>query len=397
MLENLTVEYLVILKNQGSFCNSIKAFNNLLKAHGDIDTSVNKLKYKKFEVDYIINTGIVEDKEQRFFDITLSSNKDEVTNFVELLKVLREIIHKSGGSINIIWDEISFYYAVLSYPIINQIENLLRKLISKFMLTTVGIEWEQETLPENVKTVISKAKRSKNSYVNILHETDFIHLADFLFKPYSKKSTDELFKTLKDDLKNSKTTEYDDFIPKSNWERYFSKLVNCEDGYLNKQWQKLYELRCLVAHNNFVSITEYDELVNISKELETTFNDAIKNLDKIKIDNSDKSILIENALIHKNVLFNTFISKWHRLQLEVKNIAIKSDLINVNDFVPFTAIIKILAEHSIISDHTLRRLLLLRQIRNKIMQGEDLDILEEGGLVKHLLMIDEIINLLTSA
>ena len=71
------------------------------------------------------------------------------------------------------------------------------------MLTSVGFDWEQETLPDDIKSVVSKRNRPKNGYVNILHETNFIHLADFLFKPYHRQNVDELFKS----IKNSKTIE----------------------------------------------------------------------------------------------------------------------------------------------------------------------------------------------
>jgi hypothetical protein len=51
------------------------------------------------------------------------------------------------------------------------------------MLTNVGINWTNETVPVEIKQSINR-KGKTQYYTNFLHETDFIHLADFLFKAY---------------------------------------------------------------------------------------------------------------------------------------------------------------------------------------------------------------------
>jgi hypothetical protein len=379
-MKEYKVEYLIILKNQGSFCNSIKSFNNLLKANDEIEIKSNKLEYKSLEINFENKTGVVTDKEQRFFNLTLTLTKTEkLEDFIDLLKVLREIIYKSGGNINVIWDDISFYYSTLSYPIINRIENLLRKLITKFMLTSVGFDWEQETLPDDVKSVVSKSKRAKNGYVNILHETDFIHLADFLFKPYYKKSIDELFKM----IKTSKTIEEIDFnqlkefVPRSNWEKYFSSIVNCEDGFLNKKWNRLYELRCLVAHNNFITSNEYDEIEEITNSLQKTFEEALNNLDKIKIDIDDKDILLESVVRNKNESYGEFLNKWKILEFELHN---SLSLITDKTFdltIKFGGPVKkakALLEYNIIDKNLYNEILFLISLRNSIVHKPDIEL-----------------------
>jgi hypothetical protein len=66
-------------------------------------------------------------------------------------------------------------------------------------------------------------------------------LGDFLFKPYQVKDTKELLLYIsKAQTQNDiKIDELKAFEAKSNWEKYFSKIVDCTDEYLDKRWKDL--------------------------------------------------------------------------------------------------------------------------------------------------------------
>src|SRR5688572_12149441 len=100
------------------------------------------LIYKGLEVEYTITTNEIPNQNQRYFhaSMTTQSLKEE-RKFLELLKMFREIVFKAGGKINILWDDLSTYYSSKAYPLVHQTENLLRKLISKFMLVSIGMNW----------------------------------------------------------------------------------------------------------------------------------------------------------------------------------------------------------------------------------------------------------------
>ena len=71
----------------------------------------------------------------------------------------------------------------------------MRKLITYFMLTTVGKHWASEHLPKTVEIAIDRSKRKQ--YRDILHQVDFSQLSDFLFKKYpTRKLMDDLFAQL---------------------------------------------------------------------------------------------------------------------------------------------------------------------------------------------------------
>lgn len=381
-MDEFKVEYLVILKDQGSFCNSVKSFNNLLKANDDIEIKSNKLKYNKLDLKFENKTGTVADKKQRFFNLTFTLTQPNLLEeYIGFLKVLREIIYKSGGNVNTIWDDISYHFSLLSYPIVNKIENLLRKLITKFMLTSVGFDWEQETLPDDIKSVLGKNKRPKNGYVNILHETDFIHLADFLFKPYHRQNVDELFKSIKasKSIEDFNIESLKEYIPKSNWDRYFSDIVDCEDGFLNKKWSRLYELRCLVAHNNFITPKDYEELTEISKSLEKTFSEAIQNLDKIRIDSEDKDILIESVIRNRNEFYGEFLNNWKLLEEEIYQILllVKGDIDKTVRYRGTMKQLSIILESNLIDKQTFNRIRFLSSFRNSIVHEPNSEIHEK--------------------
>lgn len=376
-MDKFKVEYLVILKDQGAFCNSVKSFNNLLRANDDIEIKGSKLKYKSLEVKYENKTGTVADKGQRFFNLKFTlSDPERLERYFDFLKTIREIVYKSGGKLNTIWDDVSLFYSIQSYPHINRIENLLRKLITKFMLTTVGIEWEQETLPDDIKSIISNKKRPKNGYVNILHETDFIHLADFLFKPYHSLEISEFYKQLKlvDNIDELKLNDLKQYIPKSNWERYFAKVVDCEDGFLNKKWNRLYELRCLVAHNNFITKAEADEISKITTELEKTFVTASENLDKIRIDKEDKDLLLESVVSNINVLYGEFLRAWKLFEHELIRYAGTTELDEINQTrdVSFNRILNLLAKYERFDEDLYLEIKHLIYLRNALVHDPEI-------------------------
>ena len=188
----------------------------------------------------------------------------------------------------------------------------MRKLIANFMLITVGKEWLTESSPKEIQETINKSKR--RDYVNILHTVDFIDLASFLIKPYSRKTTDDLYKELK---KANKVDDYEmlkAFIPRSNWQRYFSKIVDCEDTYLQKRWEELYELRCKVAHNAIIGKLEYSRIIELSDDLRAKLQEAINKLPQVSVPRNERDQVAENAVTNISELHGDFIAAWKILE-----------------------------------------------------------------------------------
>jgi hypothetical protein len=320
---NITIEYLAIFPESGTFCDSAERFVRLLNVDSIIcvradDISFDGHKTCKFQ----ISDGEVPTNKQRYFHLhfTWSGNPDvdadSIKRFTTLLKTVRTVIQNARGKTEILWDELSAYYALKAYPLIHEIENLMRRLIANFMFVTVGKDWIDETLPKPVEDAVKKSKRKDSS--NILDTVDFIHLGELLFTPYSKRTLHDLYDKLKEAKTEDDIKSLADFIPESNWKRYFKKIVTCEDGYLKSRWDNLYELRCKVAHNALMTKTDLDEIEKLIGEVKPKLLEAINKLSKVKVPAEDIEIVAENATRTINALMGEFISCWQQLQYEIQ-------------------------------------------------------------------------------
>ena len=372
------IEYLITIESKGGFCDSVATFNNLLKSFSEININDGNIKFKNIEFLYEINSKEIPNQNQRYFhaSLTLKELKHEKT-FLELLKIFRDIIYKANAKISILLDELSIYYSSKAYPLIHITENSLRKLISKFMLINLGMEWSLQTVPSEVQKSI-KTKRSKSGITDILHDVDFIQLSDFLFKKYQTKSSDSLFNLIKsiktdENFDNNQLLEY---LPRSNWERYFVDLVDCDDLYLSKRWNRLYELRCLVAHNTVISNSEFEEIEKLCKEINDKITDAINGLDKVYIPESDIELLHENVATNLNELYGKFINEWKNLQFIIMKLVVNQNLTDeeLDLRLTNTNILQLAEKHNIIDNNSLKKIFELRELRNLIVHENSIEI-----------------------
>ena len=170
------VEYLIIIKDSKTFCSDIKSFNNLMQSNSEILILDDKIIFRDKTFEYDIKSNVVEARNQRYFKLTFGIKKDtEITELINLLKSVKELIYKAGAHLNVIWDDVSNYYSVKAYPEINKIENLLRKLITTFMLINFGIEWTKEATPLELKNITKKRHNS------ISNEDSNFYMTQILF------------------------------------------------------------------------------------------------------------------------------------------------------------------------------------------------------------------------
>ncbi len=373
-MDKLLVEYLVMMEHKGSFCSNIESFNKLLETNSLVTIKKNKIIFESTEFVYEIFSEDVKDKNQRFFRIKLTGTDESIIPiFLELLKTIREQIKRAEGNLNVLWDDISNYYSAKAYPEINRIENLMRKLLTSFMLTNIGLNWTDETLPSEMRSSLKKKGKSENPNINVLHETDFIQLADFLFRPYQTNDINNLFKTLKSTKKSEELDlkELKEYIPRSNWERYFKSFVNFEDGYLNKKWTRLYELRCIVAHNNLLNKFEFEETIELIKELEPKIKEALNSIDKIVIPKEEKEQVIVNAVTAIDERSKVFFEKYRDVEEEIKRLYKREYKDEEEGKLALKKRVKILVEKNILSQEFLNELNPIGAFRDKLATLSD--------------------------
>ena len=381
---NLNTEYLIIVDKELSeaffqMCDSVEAFYKLLnKSDPDIVISGKQIEYQKeSKFSISVKTNKVKGKQQRFFyvKITFVGEDTDVDKYVMLLKSIRGIAYRSGGQPETLWDDVSLYYSQKAYLLVNKIENLMRKLITYFMLTNIGKDWLTQTSPDIVIDAIEKSKRKQ--YIDVLHQIDFIHLGDFLFKPYHIKDPKELFSLIsnaktQDDLK---IEELKVFEAKSNWEKYFSKIVECTDEYIDNRWKSLYELRCKVAHNALLNKDEYERINRLVNEIEIPLEKAIDNLDKVQVPQEEKEQVAENVVGSINTLFGEFVQAWKLFETTLKNVE-REYGITQEKYHTIIHTLELLREKEVIDDDYCRDSLELMRFRNQVVHESRIDFTE---------------------
>ncbi|WP_146036643.1 HEPN domain-containing protein [Pseudomonas protegens] len=306
------VEYLSVISSKEIFCKSISSFNNLIQSYDNIKITPGKIKFDNVVFTYEVEFGEIVEETQRYFHVRLGcEDSKHLAVFKSLLRSIRALLTKASDKPpEVLWDDTSSELSALAYPRIHELENMMRKLITKFMLITIGLAWTKDAVPKEVSESI-KSKREVGQ--NYLYEADFIQLSNFLFKEYSTANSRKLVEKLSEAKKIEELSlaELKELVPSSNWERYFSPIVDCKSDYLQPRWERLYALRCIVAHNNLMSSSEYDEICKLSDEVKDKLAQAIKGLDKVQVSSEQKEDVAENIASSMNSVVGEFLFGWN--------------------------------------------------------------------------------------
>lgn len=315
-------EYLITFDSKDGICKSVDKFKSLLSTHESISfTKKDKISYLDKEHIYQLAQGTLTDG-SIYYDLTIEcSERSELEAFKEFLREIRGICTKlSGRNIIILHDGIGEEYCQSGYPTIYKTENLMRKLIAKFMAISIGYNWSDAATPKEVLDSVRTDRKKEKT--NFLHEIDFIQLSNFLFKSYTKSDASRFFDTIKEknDAENITVKDLKQYAPFTNWEKYFSKKVQCESEYLKAKWERLYDYRCKIAHCKGISKQELDDLNLISDDICQKIQAALDAVGDLHIEETDREELAENFSGTANKNSADFISKYNKLSALVRHI-----------------------------------------------------------------------------
>lgn len=292
------VEYLIIFQNKSSFCDTPDRLLTFMQSDSSLRIDGTRIFQGSSCFSYQILSGEI-DERQRYFQMKFwfeSENDvsvDAIETFSEFLRTIRGLLRIAQGELFELRDDISLFYSKKAYVIIHDIENLLRRLITNFLLIKVGKEWTKETTQGDLSRMRDAKARSTS---NFLYSLDFIQINTFLFTAYSS-SKEDIFKK----LKSAKTIDDFEFarslIPRSNWERYFAGIVNCPDDWLESRWEKIYLLRNLVAHNAEFTRMYLQELSQLIDQVKPKLDDALQKLSEIIVPEGDRQSVTDMAEI----------------------------------------------------------------------------------------------------
>ncbi len=300
----MKIEYLITTTDD-SFCTDRDSFLHLLQTNPSITVENSEILLDGIDqYSYELKTGFLEKESHRYFQLSISTiHQDASEKNAELLNNVRKAINTifsklvGGTSVNVLWNDISFFYSQKAYPLIYKVENLMRKLIMRFMYVNVGTNWFDTQVPPKIKDQVDKKISPTNdNKSNPIFELDFIHLSNILLFEYRTISLNELDRELAnaDELNDLDFAKLKHFLPKSNWDRYFSKVLKIDGKKLKDEWNELYDLRKRVAHNKEFTKTHFlrtEKLVNsVVKEIEL----ALEKVDNIELTKKQKEKVFIN-------------------------------------------------------------------------------------------------------
>lgn len=203
--------------------------------------------------------------------------------------------------IRILTDDVSTEISNKIYPLINELENILRRYLAKFFTQKVGLDWWKQAVPDKViektklrqdnETVFSKIVETDMTLIdfNDLGEIIYKHKLGFnkpenlVDKILSINSEDELQK-LKQDLDG-------------NYNRFFKQ--HFKDFNFDKKWKLLFQLRNKVAHNNLFIQPDLDSAIELYTEIKDIVIKAENKIDdfRFSVEEQEAMIKTSNALI----------------------------------------------------------------------------------------------------
>jgi vacuolar-type H+-ATPase subunit E/Vma4 len=251
------------------------------------------------------------------------------------------------------------------------------------MIRKIGSSYVQEASPNEFKVAIDNSKRSKNGYMNAMYQVDFKHLADFLFKPYTRKKDSDLHQIIRKamSLNDLNLDELKEFVPRSNWQRYFYQEVDCEDTFLAKRWKELYDLRCMIAHNAIVNKATFTRIVELIDEVEQVLQTAVDKLDKVDVPEDEQDIVAENVVSNINDTFAGFIQQWNILEQMLDELfyflgkfeklkKLTNGVVHRNGRkMPPTHLLRFLPKYKLLSNASVEEIHEIRVFRNQLVHG----------------------------
>lgn len=397
----MKTEYLALINTKDNCCSNKTTFENYLMSNSELTIQNNFVIFKGNKYLYKIQTEPISNSTYTYFHITLelselnpSIDSDIIIRYEEFLRVIRTMLFKLQSQIEILWDDLSFLYSSASYPLIYEIENLMRKLLSKFMMVNVGAKWQKENIPLKISKSKNIDKNTGNSNLgnSLLYKLDFIELSTFLFDEYAFNNNLQDLKKLISSTEPISPEKLSQFIPISNWERYFKKVVNVENEFLQKQWTSLYELRCKVAHNNLLTREDYKKIKQIVGTLKPSIENALEQLDQIRVEETLKERMSEDFMVSHDASLGKFINEYRNLESILSQLCSQYNILDTNktSIIPFNPKYTTkLKELDIITMEDLQQLNRLRYARNNLVHHTDFSI-DEDHLNKYIVIMQNL-------
>jgi len=364
------IEYMVSYEEDISLKSFIDTLNKQLEDKGfKLDLEKASIQESEESIKFSIMKNYHYDKKRKnvFFilEVDYIDENIDANNICKTLRLLfnsekyknirifqTEIQELKMKKVELIEDK--FAYCILSkaYPLIYDIENLLRVLIIKTMTLYAKDKWIEKELPKDITI--------KDDRKNLgIYGLDFSHLTKMFFDRTEDSLIGNVLEgllglDLKDKNIDKKIEKLQKQVPKSNWKKYFSNIVIktdtikeqineykelSDDKVLEKILYDLAKARNKIAHNNFHGI-DYDFYLSLELKvnlLKQSIENAIKLIEEnfyteMKLKNQEKLSPNEKRLIESIQSLKDKFKKIYDLREETNLIQyLSNELQNLED------------------------------------------------------------------
>lgn len=312
------------IKNVKAFSKALSFSDNLWNGNEPIEKNESNISLTQEDLGISLTImpldtdKMVTDYIETAFIVTVTSdNFENLESF--RIRILKHLKAKLGfDHLRVLRDDISTKIANDLYPKINEIENLLRRYLTKFFLQRIGIKWwEVSANSKMLDKVKLRQKDRRDEFTNYISTdieyADFDDLGTLIYKQSSGFNKPE--QALEELLSIDTLEKFEEFKSelKGNYIKYFKE--NFQEKNFEKLWVELFGIRNKVAHHGTFYLHElergftlYDQLKAIITSAEDKIDEVVLSIeDKVALRNRSIDILTEEQednTVNKTTSFN---------------------------------------------------------------------------------------------
>lgn len=187
-------------------------------------------------------------------------------------------------NIRILHDDISTRISNDIYPLVNNIENLLRRYLVKFFTQKIGVDWWEITAPRSIADKVNMRKNKERIFSELVDMDvtliDFDDLGEIIYKQTTGFNSQENIITR---VMNSQTLDDLNTLKielQGNYTKYFKEAF--QDNNFERKWKTLFEIRNKVAHNNLFVLKDFEDAARLVEDLTRIVNSAEAKIDEFR-------------------------------------------------------------------------------------------------------------------
>ncbi|MGG3927690.1 hypothetical protein ABET51_17130 [Metabacillus fastidiosus] len=262
------------------------------------------LNIQDYKVKVLISEGINQEKEN-FWELLIEGDFFLLEELRTLMLVEMSTLFNQKYCLR---DDISREINKIAYPLVNELENLLREYLLRFFVKKVGSQWWKFNSNDalNKKSKNHGDNRAFSRLLDMeIYNIDFVDLKELVTGNFRKINNIDIIQALdiiierkedpiKVEQKVMKLKE--SFL--GNWEKFFKDHIGISN--FEVLWKDLYDIRCMVAHNSLITLKNFYDLVEKYEIIIPNLNEIIKYMGSAVLSNLEReSIQNVNAQLEK--------------------------------------------------------------------------------------------------